>query len=98
MMYRYALYALAALTLIMSLVSFTVMGLDKHRARKNARRVPERSLFTLALLFGAVGGSAGMYLFRHKTRHWYFALFFPLLALAQLALLGYLGYMAFLYK
>lgn len=75
---------------LMSAVLFIIMGADKRRARKGARRVPEKRLFLLALLGGAAGGWLGMYVFRHKTRHWYFCFGFPLIALAQLAGLVYL--------
>lgn len=69
---------------VMSLVSFLVMGSDKRRARRGARRVPEARLFLLALLGGGVGGLLGMYAFRHKTRHLHFALGFPLIAAVQI--------------
>ena len=62
------------------------MGVDKYRAIRRRWRIPEAMLFILALVGGACGGTVGMYSFRHKTKHWYFAVFFPLLALAQLAL------------
>jgi len=75
---------------LMSLVLFITMGSDKRRAKRGKRRVPETRLFLLALLGGAVGGTLGMYVFRHKTRHEYFAVGFPLLAASQLALLIYL--------
>lgn len=68
----------------MSLVTFLVMGSDKRRATRGARRVPEARLFLLALLGGGVGGLLGMYAFRHKTRHLHFALGFPLIAAAQI--------------
>ena len=68
----------------MSLVTFLVMGSDKLRAKRGARRVPEARLFLLALLGGGVGGLLGMYAFRHKTRHLHFALGFPLIAAAQI--------------
>lgn len=71
---------------LISLALFIVMGADKRRARLGMRRVPEKRLFLLALLGGAVGGTLGMRAFRHKTKHWYFAWGFPLLALAQIAL------------
>lgn len=70
----------------MSIVLFILMGVDKARAKRGAYRIPEARLFFFALLGGAVGGTLGMLLFRHKTRHWYFAFGFPVLALAQLVL------------
>ena len=71
---------------LMSLVLFALMGADKRRARTGAWRVPEKTLFLLALLGGALGGMLGMRAFRHKIKHWYFAWGFPILALLQLAL------------
>lgn len=75
---------------VMSLVSFLVMGSDKRRARRGARRVPEARLFLLALLGGGVGGLLGVYAFRHKTRHPQFALGFPLIAAVQILAALYL--------
>ena len=72
---------------LMSLLSFCAMGLDKRKAKRGARRIPERRLFLYAALGGALGGLAGMYLFRHKTKHWYFVLGFWLLLALQIALL-----------
>ena len=74
---------------VMSLVSFISMGVDKSRAVRHKRRTPEKTLFTLAILMGATGGTLGMYAFRHKTQHWYFALFFPLLSIIQIAVCVY---------
>ena len=73
---------------VMSAVLFLMMGADKSCAKSHSRRIPEARLFLLALLGGAVGGTLGMWVFRHKTRHWYFAVFFPLLAAAQLYVLA----------
>ena len=81
---------LLVLMAVMSVFLFTMMGLDKAKARRGAWRVSEKALFVFALLGGAPGGTAGMFLFRHKTRHWTFRLGFPLLAAAQLALLAWL--------
>ena len=71
---------------VWSLVLFFVMGVDKRRAARGRWRVPEKRLFLLALLGGACGGWLAMRVFRHKTRHWYFAVVFPVLALLQTAL------------
>lgn len=72
--------------MLMSLALFAVMGADKRRAKAGSWRVPEKTLFLLALLGGAIGGVLGMRVFRHKTKHWYFDWGFPILALLQLAL------------
>ena len=67
--------------LALNLISFFLMGHDKKRARQGKWR---------AILFGALGGTLGMYVFRHKTKHWYFKVFFPLLVFLQAGILGYL--------
>ena len=74
---------------LINLALFFTMGSDKGRAKANKRRVPEARLFLLAVLGGALGGTLGMYVFRHKTKHWYFKLGFPLIAALQAALLVY---------
>ena len=81
---------LLVLMAVMSVFLFAMMGLDKGKARRGKWRVSEKTLFLFALLGGALGGTAGMFLFRHKTKHWTFRLGFPLLAAAQLALLAWL--------
>lgn len=76
--------------LALNILSFFLMGHDKQCARKNRRRIPEKTLFLSAMLFGALGGTLGMFIFRHKTRHWYFRVFFPLLLFLQAGILGWL--------
>lgn len=75
--------ALAAL-LVVNLCAFVLMGVDKGRAGRGKWRLRERTLFLFPLLGGALGGTLGMLLFRHKTRKWYFAYGLPLLAIVQL--------------
>ena len=74
---------------ILNVISFFLMARDKRLARRGCRRIPEKVLFLSALLFGALGGTAAMWIFRHKTKHWYFRLFFPLLVVVQAAVLAY---------
>ena len=50
-------------------------------------RIPEKTLFLPVLLGGGIGGTAGMFFFHHKTRHWYFRYGFPAIAIAQVAIL-----------
>jgi uncharacterized membrane protein YsdA (DUF1294 family) len=46
-------------------------------------------LWLVAIFGGAVGTTAGMQMFRHKTKHMSFKVGFPLLAVAEVILLGY---------
>ena len=68
------------------MVSFTVMGVDKRKAIKRAFRIPESTLFVLAIIGGSIGSIAGMHLFRHKTRHWYFLYGMPVILALQVML------------
>ena len=79
---RFFVLYLAAINLI----TFFVYGADKRRAKiQGARRVPEKTLFALALLLGSAGALLGMRVFHHKTRHWYFRLGIPAILLVQSA-------------
>lgn len=69
-----------------NLFAFTLMGIDKERARKGAWRIPEKHLFLSVILGGSIGGILGMRFFRHKTKHWYFKYGFPLIFLLQVGL------------
>ncbi len=69
---------------IMSLLGFILMGVDKERAKRKAYRIPERTLFVVAFLGGGIGSYVGMYGFRHKTKHTKFLLLIPLAAILYL--------------
>lgn len=77
--------------LAVSALTFLVYGLDKHAAKTNSWRTPERRLLLFGLAGGALGGLLGMCVFHHKTRKFYFWLV-NLLGLAwQIAALWYIG-------
>jgi uncharacterized membrane protein YsdA (DUF1294 family) len=76
--------------LIINVITFFMMWFDKHEAKIGDWRVPERTLFLLVLLGGGIGGIAGMYVFRHKTRKWYFKIGFPAILIMQIVLVIYL--------
>lgn len=78
---------LATYFIIINLIGFIIMGIDKRRARKHAFRIPEATLFTIALIGGSIGSIIGMYYFHHKTRHWYFVYGMPLILILQISLL-----------
>ena len=74
------IYALAVIEAGMSLLTFALFGMDKFFAKTGKRRIPERTLLTCTVVFGAVGAWLGIFLFRHKTLH----PVFPLTAFAGL--------------
>ena len=80
------LVAVLVYLVLVNVVAFAVYGADKRRAKKAKRRVPEKTLFLLAIIGGSVGALAGMYTFRHKTRHWYFVWGIPAILVIQIAL------------
>ena len=82
------LIVICVILLVMNLVSFALMGIDKVKAKRGSWRVPEKTLFLVTALFGGLGGTLGMRVFRHKTKHWYFKYGFPALLVVQIALLA----------
>ena len=76
--------AVLAYVIVLSLILLILMYTDKQKAIKQQWRISEKTLFTLAIFGGAIGGVLGMYLFRHKTKQNRFAFGFSLLAAVQL--------------
>jgi uncharacterized membrane protein YsdA (DUF1294 family) len=72
---------------IINIVGFALMGIDKRKAIKRTFRIPEATLFIVALIGGSIGSILGMQVFRHKTRHWYFAFGMPAILVVQIVLL-----------
>ncbi|MBD5490604.1 MAG: DUF1294 domain-containing protein [Lachnospiraceae bacterium] len=70
-----------------NVISFLMMGIDKRKAVKRAFRIPESTLFVLAIIGGSIGSIIGMHLFRHKTRHWYFLYGMPVILALQIILI-----------
>ena len=75
---------LAAYLVTVNVIGFALMGIDKHKARVGAFRIPEGTLFVVAVIGGSIGSIIGMYTFHHKTRHWYFVYGMPLILALQL--------------
>ena len=70
--------------ILINAAAFLLMLIDKYRARKKLWRIPERTLMAMALLGGSVGAIAGMYCFRHKTKHLKFIIGYPLILAIQI--------------
>ena len=79
--------------ILLNAAAYFIMLADKQKARKKKWRIPESTLITLALLGGSPGILAGMYAFRHKTRHIKFTLGVPLILVLQISALVFYWYM-----
>ncbi len=78
-------YVIIGYLILINLVTVIVFGVDKRKAINHKWRIPEKTLFLLAIIGGSIGAIAGMYTFRHKTKHWYFVVGMPLILIIQLA-------------
>jgi len=73
--------------LMINIVAFIVVGIDKYKAHRSLWRIPEKVFFWFALIGGCPGIYSGLMLFRHKTRHWYFMYGIPFIFLFQVVLI-----------
>ncbi|MBQ8139131.1 MAG: DUF1294 domain-containing protein [Lachnospiraceae bacterium] len=68
---------------IINIIALVAMGIDKQKAIKNRWRIPEKRLFLYVIIGGVIGGIFGMFVFRHKTKHPKFRIFFPLITIVE---------------
>ena len=72
-----------------NLIGFFIMWLDKHKARKGSWRIPEKTLFIITAIGGGIGTTAGMFVFRHKTKKLNFLIGFPFITILEIILAIY---------
>ncbi len=78
--------------IVINIIGFLLMFIDKKKAEHGAWRIPEKTLFLATLLGGGVGTIAGMYTFRHKTKKLKFTLGLPIILILEIVLAIYLMY------
>lgn len=69
-----------------NLIGLFIMWLDKHKARKGSWRIPEKTLFIITAIGGGIGTTAGMYIFRHKTKKLNFIIGLPFITILEIIL------------
>ncbi len=79
---------LGAYLLFINIDAFVLMAVDKSRARRGGRRIPEATLFFVAFLGGSPGIMLGMHIFRHKTLHTGFTVGMPLICFFEAVLIA----------
>ena len=73
--------------IIINVIGFAIMFIDKQKAKKGKWRIPEQTLLILAIIGGSIGAIAGMYTFRHKTKKLRFSVGFPVILVLQIILI-----------
>jgi uncharacterized membrane protein YsdA (DUF1294 family) len=74
---------------VINLIGYVLMYFDKRKAVKNKWRIPEKQIWIVAFLGGALGASIGMNQFRHKTQHPIFRWGLPILTMVYITIFLY---------
>lgn len=82
--------------LIINIIAFITIYIDKQKAIKHKWRIKESTLFLLSALGGSLGTLLGMYNFRHKTKHKKFTIGIPLILVIQILICIFLMYNNFI--
>lgn len=81
---------IAAVLVLINLLGFATVADDKYKARRRLWRIPEKTIFLIAIFGGCIGIYTSMLIFRHKTRHWRFMAGIPAIFAAQVIILYFL--------
>lgn len=74
---------------VINIIGFLIMFIDKQKAKKGVWRIPEKTLFIITALGGGIGMIAGMYTFRHKTQKLQFVVGLPFITILEIILAIY---------
>ena len=77
-------YILIIYCIILNIIGYAMMGIDKSKAKNNKWRIKEKTLFLVAVLGGSVGSILGMRHFHHKTQKRDFVFGMPLILIVQI--------------
>jgi len=80
---------IAIYLIVINIIGFFAMGIDKWKAKNNAWRIPENTLLAITALGGGLGTIAGMYTFRHKTKKPKFTVGLPAILILEIAFIIY---------
>lgn len=84
-------YAIA-LYVIWNIITFSIMGIDKYKAKNNKWRISENTLLITAIFMGGIGSLTGSRVFRHKTQKTKFKILLPFSVLLNLSVIVYIYY------
>lgn len=84
------IFILIGYIIIINIISFFTMFYDKRKAKYHDFRISENTLFMLSILLGGIGTYAGMYTFRHKTKHLKFTIGIPIVIILNIVSVYYI--------
>ena len=70
--------------IIINIIGFLVMYIDKQKAKKGKWRIPEKTIFIITVLGGGIGTISGLYAFRHKTQKLHFTIGLPTITILEI--------------
>lgn len=73
--------------IVINLIGFAIMFIDKYKAKRGKWRIPENTIFVITAIGGGIGTIAGMYKFRHKTQKPKFVIGLPFLLILDILLI-----------
>ena len=73
--------------IIINIIAFLAMFIDKKKAEKDKWRIKESTLLILALAGGSIGAITGMYVFHHKTQKPRFYIGIPIIIVLHILLI-----------
>ncbi len=79
--------------LVINILGFFAMGIDKYKAKMGSWRIPENTLFSFCFLGGGIGTIVGIYVFRHKTKKKKFTVGMPLILVLEILIFIYFKFM-----
>jgi len=91
---NYVLWGLVVYLIIANIYGFFIMIFDKQKSKHSNNRVSERHLFIASALGGSLGTLMGMIVGKHKTKHFHFRLFFPILFIIEGLFIFYFYYIS----
>ncbi len=75
--------------IVINVIGFLAMLIDKKKAQNGSWRIPEKTLFIITLLGGGIGTILGMYAFRHKTKKLKFTIGLPVILISEIVAIIY---------
>ncbi len=78
--------------IIINIVGFLIMLIDKRKAQKGKWRIQEKTIFIITALGAGIGTIAGMYVFHHKTKKLRFTIGLPFITILEIIGIVYFAF------